>query len=102
MLVEPGVAGACRLGFLEAWRGRDVELERGGDGFRNERLTVGDPDPVAFALDGERLRERRRRPQGHFGAPTEERRDQAARVTAVRRSIRAVEASLYRQVLHCG
>src|SRR6185503_20580720 len=59
VLVESRVTRVRSLGLLETRRGGEVELERRRDGFGDESVSVEDPDAAAFALDGERLRERR-------------------------------------------
>jgi hypothetical protein len=70
--------------FVERDGVRDIERELGGRRSRNELVAVAELER-AFGLDLQRALERRRPPESDLGRPVYERREQAARVTAVRR-----------------
>jgi hypothetical protein len=100
MLGEARIAGRCGFGFLPRGRGRKVQLDGSRNRFGDERIAVEDPQAFVVSLDPERTLEGGRRAQRDLGAPAEQRGDPAARVSPVRRSVRPIEAGLYRQVFH--
>jgi hypothetical protein len=99
--LEAGVAGGGPLGVLERRRLGDVELHVRRLGLGHARLAVPDDDAAILAINGERTPQRRRQPQGDLGvAGVEKRGEETARVAAVRRPRRAVEARIDDQFTH--